>query len=135
MSSPVTMYVHNFRYGHVFMNNQALRQESSIVGLRRRINIIKLRQYCAPPEKSDERQFAISMYITAYNRAIPLGIAKYDISHIVTYHRRMSFVGKGLDERELQPGDDYILLAAHALIASFDRLGTIVFTRLPSTLK
>ncbi|KAJ3156703.1 N-alpha-acetyltransferase 25, NatB auxiliary subunit [Geranomyces michiganensis] len=71
----------------------------SIASVRRHVTIEKIRRWSDTTLTSDEANARAEHYMKAYRATVPLGA--------------------NFDERELQPGDDYILLLAHTLLDRF----------------
>ncbi|KAI8820831.1 N-acetyltransferase B complex non catalytic subunit-domain-containing protein [Fimicolochytrium jonesii] len=67
--------------------------------IRRRVNLEKIRRYTSKKLSVEETAAIVGDYLRAYKESIP--------------------IGKDLDKRELQPGDDYVLLVAHYLLDIF----------------
>ncbi|KAJ3012361.1 N-alpha-acetyltransferase 25, NatB auxiliary subunit [Thoreauomyces humboldtii] len=78
---------------------EAARSSVSVDATRRIVNIEKMRRYTENELTETQAKERVSHYLEAYKTSIPLG--------------------SSLDERELQPGDDFILLAAHTLLDVF----------------
>ncbi|KAJ3175570.1 N-alpha-acetyltransferase 25, NatB auxiliary subunit [Geranomyces variabilis] len=68
----------------------------TIASVRRLVTIEKIRRWSDTKLTADEANARAEHYIAAYKATVPLGA--------------------DFDERELQPGDDYILLLAHTLL-------------------
>ncbi|TPX65727.1 hypothetical protein SpCBS45565_g04984 [Spizellomyces sp. 'palustris'] len=75
----------------------------SVADVRRSINVEKIRSYCMPLPSDEKMHATVTTYVKAYKDTISLG--------------------EQLDERELQPGDDYLLLAVHILVQLYSRDG------------
>ncbi|KND04408.1 uncharacterized protein SPPG_00138 [Spizellomyces punctatus DAOM BR117] len=73
----------------------------SVADVRRSMNVEKIRSYCMPLPSEEKMHATVSTYVKAYKDTISLG--------------------EQFDERELQPGDDYLLLAVHILIQLYSR--------------
>ncbi|KAJ3152288.1 N-alpha-acetyltransferase 25, NatB auxiliary subunit [Geranomyces variabilis] len=76
-------------------------KDLTIASVRRLVTIEKIRRWSDNSLSAEEANVRAEHYIAAYKATVPLGA--------------------DFDERELQPGDDYILLVAHTLLDRFAR--------------
>ncbi|KAI8921305.1 N-acetyltransferase B complex non catalytic subunit-domain-containing protein [Powellomyces hirtus] len=76
--------------------SRAAEEDLSTSSVRNLVNVEKIRRWSEKKLSSNQAKARSEYYMTTYQRTMPLG--------------------EKFDERELQPGDDYILLGAHSLL-------------------